>query len=45
MSGQSKAPPPPPPLLGAITVSEVELLAELPPAGAVESALAAIAFV
>ena len=39
MSHQSKSPPPP---FGAVTVSEVDALAELPPAEAVESAFAAI---
>jgi len=39
MSHQSKSPPP---LFGAVTVSEVDALAELPPAEAVESASAAI---
>jgi hypothetical protein len=43
VSHQSK--PPPPPLLGAVTVSEAEPADELPPAGAVESALAATALV
>lgn len=42
VSHQSSSPPPL--LLGAVTVSEAELATELPPAGAVESALAAIAF-
>jgi hypothetical protein len=41
MSSQSKAPPPL--LLGAVTVSDAEALAELPPAEAVESAFAAMA--
>jgi hypothetical protein len=46
ISSQSSAPPPPPPLLlGAVTVSEAEALAELPPAGAVESEFAAMALV
>jgi hypothetical protein len=40
MSHQSKSPPPL--LLGAVTVSEVDALAVLPPAEAVESAFAAI---
>jgi hypothetical protein len=40
MSVQSKLPPPP---LGAVTVSEAEALAELPPAGPVERAFAPIA--
>src|SRR5258708_2884440 len=39
MSHQSKSPPPP---FGAVTVSEVDALAKLPPAEAVESAFAAI---
>jgi hypothetical protein len=39
MSHQSKSPPPP---FGAVTISEVDALAELPPAEAVESAFAAI---
>ena len=39
MSSQSR---PPPPLFGAVTVSEVDALAELPPAGPVERAFAAI---
>src|SRR5260370_340896 len=41
MSSQSKAPPPL--LLGAVTVSDVEALDELPPADAVDSAVAAMA--
>ena len=41
MSHQSKAPPPPL-LAGALTVSAAEALVELPPAGAVVSALAAM---
>ena len=40
MSSQSSSPPP---LAGAVTVSEADVPAELPPAEAVESALAAIA--
>ena len=39
MSSQSKAPPP---LFGAVTVSEADALAALPPAEAVERAFAAI---
>jgi len=41
MSTQSKSPPPPP--LGAVTVSDADAPAELPPAEAVERAFAAIA--
>jgi hypothetical protein len=44
MSHPSKAPPPPL-LAGALTVSEADALTELPPAGAVDSAFAAMVLV